>query len=477
MNKIISTVLAAVITLSAAAAPIKSLSWPEQSFTNPSVERTPTSLVLTMDVNPGAFALKSNQQVWLRPAVVSDTDTLWFSPVVVAGRTRFLQNERTRALPADAIRLHADVTEPYSYQAIVPYLPWMDRCELVLTGTVSGCCGDGLGAMKPDQPLVACDFRDKTLHPAYIYVSPTKEIIKTRSARGEAYINYPVNVTRIIPDYRNNPTELAKIVGTIDHIKQDPDATLTSISFKGYASPEGSWTDNERLAKGRTESLIEYVGALYDFPRDAMHASWVAEDWQGLARRLRLLDLDNKDAILALVTDTVLAPDVRELRLKKDFPQQYAYLLSTVYPLLRRSDYNVVYTVRNYTDIDEIAAIMGSEPQKLSLDELYIYAKSLPTDSPEFREVMEVAVRMFPDDPEANLNAASTAIAHGDYDKAGAYLDKAGSSPAALYNRGLLEALRGNYAAAVPLLRQASDAGIADAEDLLATMRSFNLIK
>lgn len=478
MKKILSTAVAAAIVLSAGAATKNaSLPWPEQSFTNASVERTPTSLVLTMDVNPGAFSIKSNRQVWLRPAVVAGTDTLWFNPVVVAGRIRYTQNERTHALPDNAIQLHAGSAETYAYQAIVPFQPWMDYCDLVLTGTVTGCCGDGLGRMKPDQPLVSCDFRDKTLHPAYIYVSPTKEIIKTRNAHGEAYINYPVNVMRIIPDYRDNSTELAKIVGTIDHIKQDPDATITSVSFKGYASPEGPWIANERLAKGRTEALIEYVRSLYDFPANTMHASWVAEDWQGLANRVRLLDLDNKDAILAVVTDTLIAPDARDQRLKKEFPQQYAYLLSTVYPLLRHSDYNVAYTVRNYTDITEIAAVMAAEPQKLSLDELYLYAKSLDTDSPEFREVMEVAVRMYPDEPEANLNAASTAVAHGDYDQAAAYLAKAGTSPAAVYTRGILEARQGNYDAAKPLLEQAATAGVTEADALLAVMRGFDLIK
>lgn len=477
MKKILSAAVATAIALSAVAATKTTLPWPAQSFTNASVERTPTSLVLTMDVNPGAFSVKSNRQVWLRPAVVAGNDTLWFNPVVVAGRIRYNQNERTRALPDNAIQLHAGDPGTYAYQAIVPYQPWMDYCDLVLTGTVTGCCGSGLGRMKPDQPLVSCDFRDKTLYPSYIYVSPTKEIIKTRNAHGEAYINYPVNVMRIIPDYRDNATELAKIVGTIDHIKHDPDATITSISFKGYASPEGAWTVNERLAKGRTEALIEYVRSLYDFSHDVMHASWVAEDWQGLANRLRLLDLDDKDAMLALVTDTLIAPDVRDQRLKKEFPQQYTYLLSTVYPLLRHSDYNVTYTVRNYTDITEIAAVMATEPQKLSLDELFLYAKSLDNSSPEFREVMEVAVRMYPDEPEANLNAATTAIAHGDYDQAAVYLAKAGDSPVAVYTRGLLEARRGNYDAAATLLQKAADAGVADANALLATMRSFNLIK
>ncbi len=476
-RKALITAAAAVICFTAAAKTIN-YTWPEGSFTDASVERTATSLVLRMNIHPDAFDISSSRQVLLQPAVVSAAgDSLWFNPVIVAGRTRYGQNIRTRALPEDVIQLRAGSEETYPYQAIVPYEDWMDLCDLVLTGTVTGCAGACSGRMEPDQPLLSCDFRVKELNFAYLYVSPTKEIIKTRNAVGEAYINFPVNVMRIIPDYRNNAIELAKIVGTIDGIKDDPDATITSISFKGYASPEGAYLANERLAKGRTEALIEYVRSLYNFPSDVMHASWEAEDWQGLENRLRLLDFENKDAILALVADNSIAPDLRDQRLKKEFPTQYAYILANVYPALRHSDYNVAYTVRNYTDVNEIALVMATEPQKLSLDELFLYAKSLDTESPEFREVMEVAVRMYPDEPEANLNAAATAVAHGDYDQALAYLAKAGNSPTAVYTRGLLEARRGNYEAAAPLLQQAAAAGISEAADLLGQMRDFGWIQ
>lgn len=478
-GKLIISAIGAALALTASARTQTSFPWPQQSFTNPSVERTPTSLVLTMDVNPSAFSdIKSDRQVWLKPAVVGGADTLWFNPVVVAGRIRYSQNIRTRSLPDNAIQLRAGAPETYAYQAIVPYQPWMDRCELVLTGIVSGCCGDGLGRMTPDQPLASCDFRVKELNPTYIYVSPAQEeIVKIREASGEAYIDFRVGRTNIVADYRNNEAELAKIRRTIDCVRDDRDITITSLSFCGYASPEGAYAANERLARERTQALINYVKDIYDFPSDLMHSSWVAEDWDGLAERLRDMDIDDRDALLALVDNPDLTPDQKDYRLKADYPAQYAVLLETVYPALRRCDYVVTYNVRNYTDISEIAAIMATAPQKLSLSEIFLYARSLDNTSPEFREAMEVAVRLFPDDPEANLNAATTAVDHGEYDLARSYLKKAPDTPQAAYTAGLLEARTGNYEAAAPLLKRAADAGIGEAAVLLDQMRQWDWIK
>ena len=470
------TALAALLALSATAK-VETFPWPEKSFTNPTVERTPTSLVLTMDVNPSAFAgLPAERQVWLRPAVISNGDTLWLSPVIVSGRVRYLQNLRTQALPDDAIQLRAGSPDTYAFQTITPYQSWMDRCELVLTGTVSGCCGHILGRMTPDQPLASCDFRVKELRPTYIYVSPAREEVKVREERGEAYIDFPVAKAVILPDYRSNAAEIAKIRSTIDQVKSDSDITITSITFTGYASPEGSYALNDRLARQRTEALIAYVKGLYHFPDSIMHSSWVAEDWEGLAARVRTMDIADRDALLAIITDSALDPDVRDQRLKREFPQQYAVLLRDVYPSLRHSDYVVTYNIRNYTDVREIAVLMGSAPQKLSLAELFTYAQSLDRNSPEFKEVMEVAVRMYPSDPVANLNAATTAVGHGEYELARTYLAKAGDSPNAAYTAGILAALQGRYAEAQPLLARAAAAGIAEATALLDQMRDFGWI-
>ena len=62
--------------------------------------------------------------------------------------------------------------------------------------------------------------------------------------------------------------------------------------------------------------------------------------------------------------------------------------------------------------------------------------------------MFDVAVRMFPSDAIANLNAANAAMGIGNYQAAERYLSKAGDSEQAEYARGVLNALKKNYTAA-----------------------------
>lgn len=83
---------------------------------------------------------------------------------------------------------------------------------------------------------------------------------------------------------------------------------------------------------------------------------------------------------------------------------------------------------------------------------------------------------MFPDDPEANLNAAATAVAIGDTVRAREYLKKAAKCPQALYTEGMLEAKEGNYVRASELLEQASAGGVAEADSVLKRMKDYGWI-
>ena len=142
-------------------------------------------------------------------------------------------------------------------------------------------------------------------------------------------------------------------------------------------------------------------------------------------------------------------------------------MLQNWYPALRHTDYKIDYTVRQYTDPEEMRKVLFSAPQKLSLNEMFAAASTMEPGTPDYDEAFAIAVRMYPDSPEANLNAAIAAMKTASLDAARAYLAKAGDSPEAVYARGLYEAFSGNYDAARPLLRQALDSGIQPAADAL----------
>ena len=101
-------------------------------------------------------------------------------------------------------------------------------------------------------------------------------------------------------------------------------------------------------------------------------------------------------------------------------------------------------------------------------------AQTLPADSEDFREVFEVAVRLYPDDPVANLNAAFTAMRFGDLGNAGRYLAKAGDSTSAVYARGIFAAMQGDYEAARRNLESVST--LPQAVDALGQLREMGKI-
>lgn len=440
---------------------------------NLSVERSENKLLVNFTLDLSDVKVKSDNEITLRPIISQGDSTLRLPEVTVAGRNRYIRDRRRHRPRGEArlVRPGAD----FDYQAVAPYSHWMEQAALSITEDRCGCA---LALLESSDSYVArLDLREKVFTPTQAYVSPSVTARKARAAKGSAFIDFKVNRTEIDPAYRRNPLELRSIRDTIDLIRNDPDSRIERISITGYASPEGPFANNARLAEGRTEALAAYVKSLYAFPDSLMHTAWVAEDWAGLTGWVENSDIENRDAILRLIADTDLAPDAIERRLKERFPAQFSFLLENVFPGLRHSDYTVEYVISSFSDPAEIARVLREDPRKLSLHEMYVLARTLPADSDEFREVFEVAVRLYPDDPVANLNAAFTALSFGDLAKASQYLAKAGHSPEAVYARGILAAKEGRYADAERLFGRAGEAGLSvEAEDALRQLRELGLL-
>ena len=211
---------------------------------------------------------------------------------------------------------------------------------------------------------------------------------------------------------------------------------------------------------------------LYDFPHDIITTAYEPEDWQGLERYIAASGLNEREALLEIVRSQ-LEPDAKEWRLKSRHPEAYEILLREVYPSLRHSDYAVRYEIREFKEVEEIMRMMKTAPQKLSLQELYLAAQQMETGSEGYVETFEIAVRMYPDDETANLNAANTAMSHRNLKKAGNYLAKAGNSPETVYARGVHAALSGEYARAATFFEEALRKGVEKAGEALSQLREL----
>ena len=128
-------------------------------------------------------------------------------------------------------------------------------------------------------------------------------------------------------------------------------------------------------------------------------------------------------------------------------------------------------------NVSEIARVFYEKPQNLSLNEMYAYAQELDKDSEEFSEVFETAVRMYPDDQIANINAANIAMKRGELNKAKRYLEKSGDSPQAMYARGVYEYMNGNIDMAAAIFSDALNKGVAEAETPTARIQEIKNIQ
>ena len=457
-------VLLSICLLLVAGVSAQTLRGGQVAIENLNVARNGEALFVAMDVDLTGLQLKSSHEMVFTPALVTADHQLLMPAVVVAGRNRYYHYVRNDH-QLDGRELYREgKAEKIHYQASVPFEQWMETAELVLQ---QDSCGCQELLMENEDLLATLDFKPRVFAPAFVYIQPEVEAVKVRDVKGQAYIDFPVNRPEIYPDYRRIPEELKKIIATIDEVKNNPDTRITSIAIKGYASPEGNYRNNTRLATDRTATLKDYVQKQYQLAEGVMKTDFEPEDWAGLRRYVVESDLVHKQEILALI-DSDREPDNKEWKIKSTYPQEYAFLLKEVYPGLRHSDYVVEYVVRAYTDVEEAKKVLATNPGNLSLQELYMIADSYPQGSDEYNEVFATMVRLYPADEVANLNAANVAMQRKDLVSAKKYLQKAGESALAVYARGVCAGLDGDYQAARTYLEQAKKQGVKDAEEALA---------
>lgn len=466
MNKIICTALFCATLASASA---KDISVAEAKITNIDAARTDNNLFVTMDIDMSEVKLTSNQELVVTPVVYSKTDSLCLQELIFAGRNRYYNNIRNGNDNYPYLFRAGDKAKT-NYQVTVPYRTWMNNSDIKFNYAVRSCCGENIANPAP-RNIAELNMEPEVFAAEYAYIPPKVEVDKYRDEKGEAFVDFIVNKTDINPTYRNNTVELGKIIGTIDKVRNDKDVTITGINIHGYASPEGPYNNNIRLAKGRTEALKQYVLKLYNFDDKLISTDYTPEDWEGLRKYVENSTITNRQGILDIINSN-LEPDAKNTRIQTTYPNEYAFLLKNEYPALRHSDYVVTYKVRAYYDPKEILQVMRTQPQKLSLAELFAAAQTLQPGSDEYNEVFEVAVRMFPDDPTANLNAANSAMGAGNLKAAERYLEKAGHNEQAEYARGVLSAQRGNYENALSHFKNAPSIPLAK-----AAIESINRIK
>ena len=149
-------------------------------------------------------------------------------------------------------------------------------------------------------------------------------------------IFYPVNKTVIYEDYMDN----AEMLGRIQkYLEKSP--KIDSITIYSYASPEGPYRLNKRLAaergKAAKQYLLNHIPAERNFPDSLIILDPTAENWTGLRDKVFYqYHHDDKEDVLAILDRTDITDEQRKVLLKRlNRGKSWQYILKEIMPHLR----------------------------------------------------------------------------------------------------------------------------------------------
>ena len=426
-------------------------------------------------------ALKTRKSLELVPVVTNESRKAGMLPVLLNGRIRDKVYNREIALgnlqPVPyytVLKVVGETEQTIRYNSAIGWEDWMKDARILLSADLCGC-----GGQETSDLLIADKIRrrpDKRYEvvPAFAYITPQAETEKHRAEVGSAYLDFQVGRSQILPDFRNNRSELKKIDETIQTVLSDKNITPQGIVLKGYASPEGSYASNDRLSENRVKALCDYIRRQHNFKEDFFVLDNEPEDWDGFKVKTEAdANIPDRDAVLEIINSSD-EPDRKESDLRSlNGGVAYRYVLENIFPSLRRSEYRINYIVRSFS-VEEGREVIKTHPEQLSLSEMFAVANSYPVASDEYNSVFDIAVRLYPEDEIANLNAANIAMGKGDYSSARHYLSKAGETPEAIHARGVLNLLEGNLEEALVLLKKAKEMGVSEAASNLEELERKN---
>lgn len=451
------------------------------SVTPLKLEQKGDSLYISIDINMQNVRVDSRRSIELIPVLTSPEMEKALPAVMLKGKSDYHIWLRGLTLMNSKERLRYLQDAPYTvakgfkskdgrhitYNKIIPFEAWMKDARLDIRKDVCGC-GNPPSVLEVSQ--LAQVQMEKTVVPYMVtphlaYITPEVEAVKRREMSGEAFLDFVVGKTDILPDYMNNPGELLKITNMMEALRNDPAVTVKGIVVTGYASPEGTLKTNQALSEGRAKALAGYLVPKFDYPENLYTIVFGGENWAGLLEKVEASDMKYREEVIRVLT-TVPA----EINYKTNTSRKkslmllaagvpYHFMLKEYFPHLRKAVCKVDYEVRGF-NAEEAREEIKSRPQNLSLNEMYMAANTYGAGSPEFTGIFETAARMYPSDATANVNAASAALSRGDTISAGHYLEKV-ETPSPEYDNamGVLMLLRGDYKQAEEYLTRAAANG------------------
>ena len=222
-----------------------------------------------------------------------------------------------------------------------------------------------------------------------------------------------------------NSQNIKDFIATLRNIKNDEESlVLNGIEVSAYASPDGGYAFNEKLADRRGQTAVQYVKSQLKNNRldTNIDSKYTAEDWEGFQELVSQSNIQDKDLILRVLS-MYNDPEQREREIQ-NISHVYGELAEAVLPELRRARMIINYDVVGRTD-EQIKEAFKTAPESLSVEELVYYGNLLADDIDERQDVYEKTIQLYPDDYRAYNNLAEIAMQNEQLQRAENYLNQA----------------------------------------------------
>ena len=390
-----------------------------------------------------------------KKAVVTVTPVLKYEGGEALGQSATFQGEKVEG---NGTEINYKVGGTYTMKTSFEYIPAMLSSELYArfdakVGKKSVSIPEvkiGYGVLSTSELVKRCVITASTGKDAFQRIIEQKQ---------EANIKFLINQARV----RTSELSSVSIQQLVDILKEINDMqeerALQSIEVSAYASPDGDYKFNEKLAEKRQDASSKYLKKeLKKIKMDAeVNTKFTAEDWAGFQELVSKSNLQDKEVILRVLS-MYQDPEEREQQIR-NMSSVFTEIAEGILPELRRARLIVNYEVIGRSD-EQILAQFTEDASKLSVEELLYGGNVLVQDAATRKQWYEKTTKLYPNDYRAYNNLAQMAIMEGNTTVAQNWLQKAKSvnakAPEANANLAILALKSGDVAKAEVLMGQAS---------------------
>lgn len=394
-----------------------------------------------------------------KKAVVTVTPELRYADGKVArGTSATFQGEKVKG---NDQTISYKVGGNYTMKSNFAYVPDMLKSELYLTFDAKvGKKSVEVPAVKVANGVIATSMLyTETAENAQACIAPDafQRITAQKQEANVKFLIQQANLRR--SELKNNSVkEFVELLKRINDDKKN--LNLNNIEISAYASPDGGFELNEKLASNRQKNTEKYLQKeLKKIKMESpVDAKYTAQDWEGFQELVKASNIQDKDVILRVLS-MYKDPEEREQQIK-NMSAGFKELAEGVLPELRRARLTINYEVVGRSN-EEIKEQYNADAKVLTVEEL-LYAATLTDNATEKEGIYKTTTQVYPNDARAYNNLATLEFAKGNYSAAKNYAQKALSVNAkcqeANANLGLIALQAGDVKAAETLIAKAPEA-------------------